>query len=82
MNKFFELSFINHIRNNDDLSLAFDKCYEPLVEKPREILSDRNCAELEDILSDCSCNALHLAGVVGMELAIGVMNGTIEQTIE
>ena len=37
MNKFFELSFINHIRNNDDLSLAFDKCYEPLVEKLREI---------------------------------------------
>lgn len=82
MNKFFELSFTNHIRNNDDLSLAFDKCYEPLVEKLREILSDRNCTELEDILSDCSCNALHLAGVVGMELAVGVMNGTIEQTIE
>lgn len=82
MNKFLELSFINHIRNNDNLSIAYDKCFEPLEEKLREILSDKNCAELEDILADCACNAMRLAGVTGMELAIGVMDGTIKQTIE
>lgn len=79
MNKFYELSFVNHIRNNDELSEQFDKYFEPVINKLGEILSESKCAELEDLLSDCSSDALRFAGVVGMELAVGVIDGTIKQ---
>ena len=82
MNKFYELSFVNHIRNNDDLSEQFDKYFEPVINKLGEILSESKRAELEDLLSDCASNAFRFAGVVGMELAVGVIDGTIKQKIE
>ena len=82
MNKFYELSFVNHIRNNDDLSEQFDKYFEPVINKLGEILSESKRAELEVLLSDCASYAFRFAGVVGMELAVGVIDGTIKQKIE
>lgn len=82
MNKFLELAFANQVRNDDDFSRQIDKCFEPVLNELRERLSVKACSEIEDILSDCYNDAMYLAGVMGMELAIGVMNGTIKQTIE
>lgn len=82
MNKFLELSFMNHIRNNDDLVVPYEECFKPIMEFAKERLSQKACDELEEILSDCCNDGLYIAGVLGMELAIGVMNGTIKQTIE
>ena len=82
MDKFLKLSFINQLRNNDEIASEIEKCYEPVIEALRETLSERKCAEIEELLSDCQCEAMDIAGVTGMELAIGVINGTIKQCIE
>lgn len=82
MNSFLELSFRNHIRNNDNLLEPYEKIFEPIMENLRERLSTKVCDEIEESLNDCMTEALYVAGVLGMELAIGVMNGTIQQRIE
>ncbi len=82
MDKFLELSFMNHIRNNEDLITPYEMAYKPLVEFVRERLSAKACDDFEDLLAECSNSAMHYAGVLGMELAIGVTNGTIKQKIE
>lgn len=82
MDKFLELALVNYIRNYDEISDKIDKCYDTLVGELRKLLSKDVCDNLEDILGDCQSNAMYLAGLAGMELAIGVMNGTIEQKIE
>ena len=82
MNQFLDLSFTNHMRNHDELRKPYEDCFNPLVERLEKIFSKEMYEELEETLSDCMCEALHIAGVMGMELAIGVMNGTIKQTIE
>lgn len=82
MDKFLELSFINHLRNHDEIAHKIDMCYEPVLKVLRETLSEKKCAEVEEMLSDCQCEAMDIAGVTGMELAIGVINGTIKQCIE
>lgn len=82
MNKFLELSFMNHIRNNDNLVAPYEDCFKPVMEFARERLSEKACDELEELLTDCYTEGLHIAGVTGMELAIGVTNGTIKQVIE
>lgn len=82
MNKFLELSFRNHIRNNDNLLEPYEKIFEPIMENLRERLSTKACDEIEEQLNDCMTEALYVAGVIGMELAIGVINGTIQQRIE
>ena len=78
MDKFLELALVNYIRNHDEISDKIDKCYDTLVDELRKLLSKDVCDNLED----CQSNAMYLAGLAGMELAIGVMNGTIEQKIE
>lgn len=81
-NQFLELSFRNHIRNNDNILEPYEKIFEPIMENLREILSVKACDEIEEKLNDCMNEALYVAGVLGMELAIGVINGTIQQRIE
>lgn len=82
MNKFYELSFMNHIRNNDNLATPYEDCFKPIMEFARERLSEKACDELEELLANCFTEGLHIAGVMGMELAIGVMNGSIKQVID
>ena len=82
MNKFLELSFMNHIRNNDNLVASYENCFNAVMDFARERLSEKACDELEELLADCYTDGLHIAGVMGMELAIGVANGTIKQVIE
>lgn len=39
MNKFLELSFMNHIRNNGNLVTPYEECFKPVMEFARERLS-------------------------------------------
>lgn len=82
MNKFLELSFMNHIRNNDELVTTYEAKFEPLLDFVKERLSVKACNEFEDLLTECYTDAMYYAGVLGMELAIGVTNGAIKQKIE
>lgn len=82
MNKFLELAFANQVRNDDEFGTQIDECFKPVLNALKERLSTKACSEIEDILSDCYNDAIYLAGVTGMELAIGVMDGTIKQTIK
>lgn len=81
-NQFLELSFRNHIRNNNKLTAGYEEIFEPIMESLRDKFSEKVCDELEELLSECMTDALYYAGVAGMELAIGVINGTIQQVIE
>lgn len=83
MDKFLELSFRNHLRNNDKIADEFYVILDPILSEIRKYVSQEIADKIEnDIFLDVSTNALEYAGVVGMELAIGVMNGTIKQVIE
>ena len=82
MNKFLELSFRNHIRNNEDLVIEYEKCFDKMLNLIKETLSQKIYDQIYDEFMEAESDALYYAGVLGMELAIGVMNGTIEQVIE
>lgn len=82
MDKFLELSFRNHIRNNEHIADEFYAKLEPILDEMRKYLSEDIACEIENLFLDLAPDALEIAGVSGMELAIGVMNGTIEQRIE
>ncbi len=82
MDKFLELSFRNHIRNNDELSDKFFKKLEPILDEMRKYLSKEIADDLEDSFCELATDAMEFAGVEGMKLAIGVIDGTIKQVIE
>lgn len=82
MDKFLELSFRNHLRNHDEIETNIENCFVPVTDALRERLSKKACDDIEEILLYCWTDAMIIAGVTGMELAIGVMNGTIKQKIE
>ena len=82
MNKFLELSLVNHMRNNEQLWKEYDNAFEPLVKEFGELLSTKQSDRLEEMLRDGMVDAFYYAGVLGMELAIGVTNGNIKQFIE
>ena len=70
------------MRNNEEIGVQYSDCFEPVTQTITELLSEKVADEVIEELSDCMSKALYVAGVSGMELAIGVMNGTIKQTIE
>ncbi len=82
MDKFLELSFMNHMRNNDELIVPYETEFKPLLDFVKERLSEKVCDEFEELLTECYTEAMYYSGVLGMELAIGVTNGTIKQKIE
>jgi hypothetical protein len=83
MDKFLELSFRNYCRNEKDSFLAdYEKSYEPFLLELQKLLSKGKYEELEEILVDCYTEAMNIAGVAGMQLAINVLNGTDPQSIE
>lgn len=82
MNKFLELSFRNHIRNNEDLVIEYENCFDKMLDLIKETVSQKIYDQIYDEFMEAESDALYCAGVLGMELAIGVMDGTIEQVIE
>lgn len=83
MDKFLELSFRNHLRNNDKIADEFFVILEPLLIEIKKYLSEEIAQKIEEsIFLAVASDALEYAGVEGMKLAIGVMNETIKQVIE
>jgi NTP pyrophosphatase (non-canonical NTP hydrolase) len=83
MNKFLELSFRNYCRNDKDgFTNEYEAVFEPFTTKLNKLLSKELCGELEELLGDCMTDAMCLAGVAGMQLAINVLDGTDKQPIE
>lgn len=82
MNKFLELSFMNYLRNDDSRALDYEACFDKVIEFAEERWSEKVCDDFRELLIDSFTEALYIAGVMGMELAIGVSNGTIKQVIE
>lgn len=81
MNEFYKLAFANHLRNNEEITRKIDACFEPAEDFLRERLSQSVCDDFMMLLTDCFVNATDYAGVVGMEFAMGVLDGTIKQYI-
>lgn len=81
MNKFLELSFRNHYLQNEEICGEYEELLQPLVQFVEERLSKQACDDFYEIFMDCTTEAFTYAGVTGMELAIGVMNGTIQQVL-
>jgi hypothetical protein len=83
MDKFLELSFRNYCRNDkDSFTTDYESVFEPFITKLKALLSSEVCGELEEMLNDCMTDAMSIAGVAGMQLAINVLNGTDKQPIE
>ena len=81
MNEFYKLAFINHLRNHDEISQKIEEYFNPVEDFLRERLSQKVCDDLMDLLTECFVDATDYAGVVGMEFAMGVLDGTIKQHI-
>ena len=81
MDKFLELSFRNHYLQNEEIAGEYEELLKPLIQFVEERLSKQACDDFYDIFMDCATDAFTYAGVAGMELAIGVMNGTIQQVL-
>lgn len=82
IDKFLYLTFLNYVRNNDEIYAKVDELQQPIVDIFEELFNENKSAELQDILSDCITDICHYVGTKGMEVAIGVMNGSIKQRIE
>ena len=53
MDKFLELAFINHYRNNDDVLTPYVECFEPALQFVREKLSKNLSDQFEELLAEC-----------------------------
>ena len=83
MDKFLDLAFRNHIRNNDKITDKFFVTLEPIMDEFRKYVSKEIADDIQDkLFIDLATTALEYAGVEGMKLAIGVIDGTIKQVIE
>lgn len=80
--KFLELSFMNHIRNNDELVIEYENCFDKMLEMIKDTVSKKIFEQIYEEFMSAETDALFCAGVLGMKLAIGVIDGTIQQRIE
>lgn len=82
MDKFLELSFRNHISENDKVIDYFYTMFEPMLDEMRKYLNKEIADDIENQFVLLATEAFVYSGVEGMKLAIGVINGTIKQVIE
>lgn len=82
MDKFLELSFRNHISENDKVIDYFYTMFEPMLDEMRKYLNKELADDIENQFVLLATEAFVYSGVEGMKLAIGVINGTIKQVIE
>lgn len=81
MDKFLELSFMNYIRNDEEVPAKFDEIFQPFIDRLDSLLSNQLSDELQTMLVGIYADAMRIAGVAGMKLAIGVIDGSIKQVI-
>lgn len=83
LDKFLELSFLNYTndRSSDEFTGKVDALFEPIIEKIHSLLNKEIADDIEDSIMMAYLSTSTLAGVEGMKVAIGVMNGSIKQNI-
>lgn len=83
MDKFFELAFINYTNDDDGDVMArkIDDLFKPFTDRLRKLLAPEIVSELEENLIDCYVATTNIAGVEGMKLAIGIINGDIKLSL-
>lgn len=82
MDEFLKLSIRNAIRNDDKPADEFASLFSKNWIDIKKYLNVELVEELEDKFFDMASDAFEYAALFGMKLAIGVLNGTIQQTIE
>lgn len=81
MNKFLELCFANHAGNDEEIYNKVDEIMQPLRDELESWVCPEICDEMNDVISDCVAKVCNYSGGKGMELALGVVDGTIKQVI-
>lgn len=81
MDEFLRLSIRNAVRNDGANRDGIIDKFIPLKEELEKILCSEMVEKLEDRFLDLACDAFEESALFGMKLAIGVLNGTIKQTI-
>lgn len=80
MDKFLEIVYMNYADGEKDgerhVSDKYVEVLEPFTNRLKDLVSEKLYNELEELLSDCMSENNHYYATKGMELAIGVMNGT------
>lgn len=82
MDKVLEFAFRQFLDGNGaggDLCGKIDDLFQPLCDRLKELVSDKDYMELETELIDAYIKAEVLAGVEGMKLMQGLVNGSIEK---
>ena len=82
MDEFLRLSIRNAVRNDDANRDEIIASFKPIREELEKVLCHDFVERLEDKFIDLACDAYEESALWGMKLAIGVLNGTIKQTID
>ena len=82
MDEFLRLSIRNAIRNDDKPADEFVNLFSQNWVEIKKYLNSDLAETLENDFFDMASDAFEFAALFGMKLAIGVLNGTIKQTIE
>ena len=75
MEKFLEIVYTNQFADGEKGD-EFFKIFDPLLERLKELLSEKLYEEIEELFIDCCAENNSFYAVEGMKLAIGIMNGT------
>ena len=75
MEKFLEIVYLNQFSSGENGD-EFLKIFIPLLDRLKELLSEKLYDEIEQLFVDCCVQNNSFYAVEGMKLAIGIMNGT------
>lgn len=75
MEKFLEIVYMNQFLDGEKGD-EFLKIFIPLLDRLKELLSEKLYDEIEQLFVDCCVQNNSFYAVEGMKLAIGIMNGT------
>ena len=81
MDKFLEITFENQILATKDGD-KFVEYFAPFMEKLKGIVSAELYEEFDELLNGCANQNNIFYGVQGMKLAMGVLDGTYQLTVQ
>ena len=76
MDKFLEIVCDNQIMATAEQGDKYIEIFEPFMNKLKDIVSDKVYSELEETFNSCTAENNSFYAVSGMNLAIGIMNGS------
>ena len=75
MEKFLEIVYVNQFSSGENGD-EFLKIFIPLLDRLKELLSEKLYDEIEQLFIDCCVQNNSFYAVEGMKLAIGIMDGS------